>query len=348
MNLLWPGFLVLLGIVPLILAAYILILRRRRRYAVRYSSLFLVREALPEGSRLRRHLPAALFLLGIVSLILAFSRPVVSLDVPTGQTMIIMAMDVSLSMCASDIPPNRLSAAKDAALSFIRSQSSRSQIGIVVFAGFAEIIQEPTSDEELLEDAVDRLIPARRTAIGSAILKGLDAIAEMDESVPPSDGGQGLEIEITPLPEGTYAPHIIVLLTDGANNIGPEPLDAARQASERGVRVFTIGFGTENGGPFAFCGGFSSGFFGGSPPSGMGGRFRRGIDEATLIQVADMTGGEYYTATSAGELQRVFLDLPISFITRRETMEVSVLFTALGALMATLAIVLSQLWQPLN
>jgi Ca-activated chloride channel family protein len=348
MSLLWPGFLLLLGFVPLILAAYILTLRRRRRYALRYSSLFLVREALPKQSRLRRHLPTALFLLGITSLILAFSRPVVSLNVPTGQTMIIMAMDVSLSMCASDIPPNRLSAAKDAALSFIRSHNSRSQIGVVVFAGFAEIIQDPTSDEELLEDAIDRLIPARRTAIGSAILKALDAIAEMDESVAPSDGWTGTEIEVTPLPEGTYAPHIIVLLTDGASNIGPEPLDAARQASERGVRVFTIGFGTENGGPFTLCGGSSRDFFGGGSSSGLGGRFRRGIDEATLIQVADMTGGEYYSASSASELQRVFRNLPISFITRRETLEISALFTALGALLATAAIVLSQVWQPLN
>lgn len=345
MNLIWPAALFLLGIVPLVLAAYIWILRRRRRYTVRYSSLFLVREAIPQQSRLRRHLPAALFLLGITSLILAFSRPVVSLDVPTGETMIILAMDVSLSMCSSDIPPNRLAAAQDAALSFVRSQNSRSQIGIVVFAGFAEIIQEPTSEEDRLERAIDRLSPARRTAIGSAILKSLDAIAEIDESIAPSEFGGSSEIEVTPLPEGTYAPHIIVLLTDGASNVGPQPVDAARQAAERGVRVYTIGFGTEDGGPFSYCDGtYYGGFFGG----GSGGGFRRGIDEETLIQVADMTGGEYYAATSAGELQSVFRDLPISFITRRETMEVSVLFTAAGALLATLAVVLSQIWQPVN
>src|SRR5215216_3078466 len=138
MDLLWPGFLLLLALVPLIIVAYIWILRRRRPFAVRYSSLSLVRAALQHQSRWRRHLPFALFLLALASLMVAFARPVAIVSVPTGQTTVILAMDVSRSMCATDIEPNRLLAAEAAALSFIERQKSTTQISIVAFAGFAE------------------------------------------------------------------------------------------------------------------------------------------------------------------------------------------------------------------
>src|SRR3990172_9161504 len=136
MNLLWPGFLLLLGIIPIIVAVYIWILRRRRRYAVRYSSLSLVRAALPGQSRWRRYLPMALFLLAHASLVIALGRPMASVIVPSGQATIVLSMDISGSMCSTDITPNRLLAAEEAALSFIRNQHANTQIGIVVFAGF--------------------------------------------------------------------------------------------------------------------------------------------------------------------------------------------------------------------
>jgi Ca-activated chloride channel family protein len=331
----------------LLVAAYVWMLRRQRRFAVRYSSLALVRDALPRRSWLRRHLPFALFLLALSSLVIAAGRPVASVTVPAGRATIILAIDVSRSMCATDIRPNRLEAAKAAALSFIRRQPSSVQIGVVAFAGFAELIQPPTSDQELLQDAVESLTTARRTAIGSGILKSLDAIAEIDPNVAPSTSGASTEAQPTPVPKGWYAPDIIVLLTDGVSNAGPLPLDAAQQAVDRGVRVYTIGFGTANeiqslpycsqplGGGDPFGGGFG------------GGGFRRGIDEATLKEIAAMTGGEYYSAESAGELQSVFQSLPTYLITRRETMEISVAFTALGALLAALAVLLSLIWHPL-
>jgi Ca-activated chloride channel family protein len=328
-------------------------LRRRRRFAVRYSSLALVREALPQQSRLRRHLPFALFLLALASLVIALGRPVAIVSVPSGQTTIILAIDVSRSMCATDIQPNRLAAAKAAALSFIERQGSATQIGIVAFAGFAELIRPPTSDQEVLQDVVESLSTGRRTAIGSGILESLDAIAEIDKSVAPSVIGPSDGVEPTPVPRGAYAPAIIVLLTDGVSNSGPFPLDAAQQAVDRGVRVYTIGFGTANesspfGGPQcprgdSFGGGQQ---FGGGGGFG-GGGFRRGIDEETLKQVADMTGGEYYSAESAGELQSVFQNLPTYLITRHETTEISVVFTGVGAFLAAIAIVLSLIWHPL-
>jgi Ca-activated chloride channel family protein len=170
-------FLLLLGIIPLIVAIYIVQLRRRRRYAVRFSSLALVRDTVPRTSRLRRHLPFVLFLLALASLIVTLGRPVAIVSVPTNQVSVILAMDVSRSMCSTDILPSRLHVAETAALSFIENQKASTQIGIVAFSGFAEIVQSPTTDPELLEAAVISLMTGRRTAIVSAILKSIDAIA---------------------------------------------------------------------------------------------------------------------------------------------------------------------------
>src|SRR5262245_51326116 len=236
MDVLWPGFLILLGLLPLIVVAYILILRRRRRSAVRYSSLSLVRSALAKQSRWRRHLPFALFVVALGSLTVALARPVAIVAVPTGQTTIVLAIDVSRSMCATDIAPNRLLAAEEAAPSFIRSQAGNRQISIVAFAGFAEMIQSPTSDEDVLETAIMSLTTGRRTAIGSGILKSLDVIAEIDENVAPTVKDPSTDVAPTPVPSGAYAPEIIVVLTDGGSNAGPEPVEPAQQAAERGKR----------------------------------------------------------------------------------------------------------------
>jgi Ca-activated chloride channel homolog len=355
MALLWPGFLALLGLIPVLIIIYIWILRRRRRFAVRYSSLSLVRDALPRYSRLRRHLPFALFLIALSSLMLALTRPVSIVTIPTTDTTVILSIDASRSMCSTDIPPNRLEAAKSAALAFIQSQKSNTKIGIVVFAGFAAIIQPPTNDQEMLTDAVQSIVTGRRTAIGSGIVKSIDAIAEINKSIPPSDSGATDGVLPTPVPKGAYAPAIIVLLTDGVSNVGPLPLDAAQQAADRGIRVYTIGFGTDANESIPNCG---QQFQGGGDPFGGGGRnsfggggnfggFRRGIDEETLKQVAELTGGAYYPAATAAELQKVFQNLPMNIITKHETMEISVIFTAIGVFLAVLAILLSFAWHPL-
>lgn len=347
MELLWPGFLLLLGIIPLLIGVYIWMLRRRRRYAVRYSSLALVREAIPHQSRLRRHLPFVLFLMGLTGLVIALSRPVANVLVPYGQNIIILALDVSRSMCSTDVQPNRLQAAKDSARSYIQRQTSSSQIGIVAFAGFAELVQAPTTDQEMLQDAIENLTTARRTAVGSAILESLDAIAEINQDIAPSVSDPASDVRSTPAAEGDYAPDIIVLLTDGASNEGPMPLDAAQQAVDRGIRVFTIGFGTEQGGVMDCDDGPGrNDSFGGFGGGSFGGGFRRGIDESTLKQIAEMSGGTYYSASSADELHSVFQDLPSYLITRNETMEISIVFTAIGAILAGIAIILSLLWHP--
>jgi len=342
MEMLWPGFLLLLGLVPLLIGAYIWLLRRRRRFVVRYSSLALVREALPRRSSLRRHLPFALFVLAVASLAVALARPMATVQVPVSRSTIILALDVSGSMRATDIRPSRLIAAREAALSYIRQRDQGTQIGVVAFAGFAETLLQPTTDHEALETAINGLSTARGTAMGSGILEAIDAIAEINHGVAPSLTGASSGPAPTPVPKGAYVPDVIVVLTDGVTTTGPMPLDAAQQAADRGIRIYTIGFGTENGG------------FG--PGRGQtdrdsqfgGGGFRRGIDEETLRGIADLTGGAYYSAASASELEEVFRGLPNVVMMRPEHTEISVFFTAAGALFAALAIALSLLWGPLR
>ncbi len=343
MELLWPGFLYLLGLVPVLIIAYIWILRRRKPFAVRYSSLSLVRAALPQQAHWRRHVPFALFLLAMSSLIMAVSRPLSTVTVPASNATIILAIDVSRSMCSTDILPSRLEAAKAAALQFVQDQDGNTQIGVVAFAGFAVLVQPPTADQELLETAIKNLTTARRTAIGEGILMSLDAIAEIDDNITSPYSG----VEQIPVTGGEYTPAIIVLLTDGVSTTGTDPLLAAQLSVDRGVRVYTIGFGTDHNTSIPNCG-FQGGgqSFGGG--GGGGGGFRREIDEETLKQVADMTGGSYHLAASANELQDVFQNLPTQLMTVTETTEISVLFVMVGALLAALAIALSLLWRPIS
>ncbi len=345
----WPVFLYLLCLIPLIVAAYVWSLRRRRRSVIRYSSLSLVKEAASHRSWLRRHLPFILFLLALSSLVIALSRPTAEIVVPSNRATIILAMDVSRSMCTVDIPPNRLEAAKAAALSFVESETSGRKIGVVAFAGTAELIQPPTDNHFLLENAIMNLTTAHSTAIGSAIIRSLETIAEFDNQIV-AIGSEEITGSNPVLAPGEFAPHMIVLLTDGSSNDGPNPLGAAQQALEGGIRIYTIGFGTVNnqspmncsehvneekleGGPDV-----SSPIGGGDPGS------RRELDEVTLRQVAEATGGAYYAASSAGELQDVFRAIPVDLILQRETVEGSVYFNAFAILTMMVALTLSSLW----
>jgi Ca-activated chloride channel family protein len=346
MTFLWSGFLYFLVLIPALIAVYVWILPRRQRFAVRYSSLALVHGVLLQQSGLRRHLPFGLFLIAVACLVVAMSRPESIVTVPANQATIILAIDVSRSMCSTDIQPSRLQAAEVAIMRYIRDQEPNTRIGIVAFSGFAELIQAPTTDKEALQTAIQSLLTGGGTAIGSGILKSLDAIAETDKEVAPSVSDTSPEIAPTPVPKGAYAPGIIVLLTDGVSNTGLLPLDAAQQAVDRGVRVYTIGFGTANGSEFASCQSSDPSEFGRFASEGSGGGFGKEIDEVTLRRIADMTGGEYYPASSANELEGVFTHLSTYLIAKHETSEASVFFVAGGVLLASLALALSLTWHP--
>ncbi len=325
MKFLWPSAFVVLALIPLLILLFVWAQRRRRRFAVRYSSLSLVRAALPAQSRLRRYLPMALFLLALASLVVSLSRPVTVTRVPAGRATVMLALDVSGSMRQNDILPSRLAAAKQAALEFIDRQKNTNQVGIVAFAGIAQLVQTPSTDSEALKKTIRNLTTGRGTAIGDGIVTALDTITDYNQS-----GGA----ETAPTGEGEYRPDIIVLLTDGVVTTGIDPLEAAQQALDSRVRVYTIGFGTKAGTMNQGGGGW-------------GGYRRRGIDEDSLKAIAAMTGGEYYAASSAGELQKVFDSLPTVLVSREETLEISVAFACLAAFLVISAVLLSQLWHPL-
>jgi Ca-activated chloride channel family protein len=357
----WPLALLSLLAVPALLAAYWWILRRRRKQAVRYPSVALLRPLLPRRSRWQRHLPIALLLLSLVALALAAGRPHVERDVAYSRTSVILAMDVSGSMCSTDVAPNRLAVAQESARDFVENQPKGIRMGLVVFSGFAQLTVPPTTDRKALVDAITSLTVGRGTAIGAAMLKALDAIAQTNPEVAPvGDAPEtGSASARTPRGADGYVPDIVVLLTDGANNRGIEPLDAVPYAVARRVRVYTIGFGTENPASFACTsdqlgfdygggggyggGGFGGGGFGGR---GFGGGFRRGADVPTLQAVAKQTGGTYHGAKSANQLRKVFAGLPKKVATQKQLTEITWIFAALGALFAAAALAAAIRWSP--
>ena len=357
MTFLWPAALGLLAVVPAMVLLYAWGVRRRRPTAVRYSSLALVRASVSRWAWVRRHLPVGLLAVAVVALAVAAARPAAVISLPTNEITVILAIDVSGSMCSTDIAPTRLQAAEAAAEQFVGQQPG-AQIGIVAFSGFAELVQVPTSDHEVVIDAIRSLTTGRRTAVGSGILASIDAIAGVDPAVPPSQADPSQPSSVQPVPKGDYAPEIVVLLTDGASNAGPDPLGAAQEAADRGIRVYTIGYGTAQGGQFnpqcaaQFLGnepafgwfGWFGGFGGGG---GGGGGFRRGIDEATLRSIADRTGATYYSAESADQLQSVFTSLPTNLVTEHDVVELSVVVLAAGAAAAAVAYLLARAWRPL-
>jgi Ca-activated chloride channel family protein len=293
---------------------------------------------------------------------MAAARPVAAIQVPLSRTTIILAIDVSRSMCSTDVSPNRLTVAQEAVLDFIGQQADETRIGIVAFAAFAEVVVPPTNDKEALREAVENLTTSIGTAIGSATLKSIDAIAQVNEAIPPSGVDLSAGREDGPPLGGFYQPDIIVVLTDGANSRGPLPLDAVQKAADRQVRVYTVGFGSSNPGQmvcsqeqlgsdvFGFggrsWGGMGGGGFGSFGSGGGDGGFRRYLilDEPTLQGMADTTGGAYYRAEDAEQLYDVFVSLPTEIVLQRERLEIGALFALAGVAFAGAAVALALIW----
>ncbi len=350
MSFAWPSALLALLAVPLVLGVAWWSRRRRRRAAVRVTSAALVRAALPGRSRWRRRVPAALLVLGLAVLGVGAARPQATVAVPSSSTTILLALDVSGSMCSTDVQPNRLAAAEKAAAEFVTAQPGGARIGLVAFGGIAGVLVPPTDDTDALLAALQNLTTSRGTAIGQAILTSIDAIADIDPAVPPTG------VEVTGDPGGTaYAADVIVVLTDGANTQGVDPQTAAKQAAARRLRVYTIGFGTTTpapmvcdssqigdapgGGPF----GGGGGPFGGGPFAG-GGRNPLVADEAALRQVAATTGGQFYGAKDAGQLQSALADLPHAITVTHEHRDLAAWFAGIGGLLIAVAVALSLWW----
>jgi Ca-activated chloride channel homolog len=282
-----------------------------------------------------------LLLLGFATLGVGAARPQASVPVPSNSTTIMLAMDVSGSMCSTDVEPNRLTVAQKAAVSFIESLDGETKIGLVVFAGVAGLQVPPTTDKDALIEAINNFTTARGTAIGSAILTSIDGIAAINRTVAPS----GVDAESAQ--RSGYAADVIVVLTDGANNQGVEPATAAESAAVRGLRVFTIGFGTTTPSRMACTGRQAGGWAGGGPGRGFGGgggRNPRVIDEATLKTVAEITGGQYYKAESADQLQEALGDLPSQVTMVKKHVDIASWFAGAGGLLVAVAVGLSMWW----
>ncbi|MEJ3749211.1 VWA domain-containing protein [Actinomycetes bacterium KLBMP 9797] len=352
MSLEWPWALTALLAVPLLLLVWWWLHRKRRRAALRVSSVALIRAALPGRSRWRRRIPVILFIAALLVLGFGATRPQASMAVPGNASSILLAIDVSGSMCSTDVAPNRLTVARDAAREFIRAQNGQTRIGLVAFSGIAGLLVAPTTDQEKLLTAIDGLKTARGTAIGLAMLTSIDAIAEYNPDVPPT----GVELAPGQSAPGqsalgqavaAYEPDTIVVLTDGANTQGVDPVTAAEQAAARRLRVYTIGFGTTTPSQMMCTADQIGGTDFGVRPEGRfggGGGRNRQIDEPTLTKVAELTGGEYFRAEDAEQLTDVLTDLPSEIVLQHEDIEITVWFVFAAALLVLTALGLSLWW----
>lgn len=344
MHFLWPQQLWLLLLLPLLVLLYFVLLRRRKKLAVRYASLAIVKEALGKGPGLRRHIPPVLFLLALSAMLLAAARPVATITLPSTQQTIILAMDVSGSMRATDVQPNRLVAAQNAAKSFLGDLPRDVKVGIVAFAGSAQVAQLATVNREDLITAIDRFQMQRGTATGNAIVMSLATLFPDDGHIDLQlmqnnrDRMRGTAIDaekkekekkpFTPVPPGSYTSAAIIMLTDGQRTTGVDPLEAAKMAAERGVRVYTVGIGTVDGETIGF----------------EGWSMRVRLDEETLKQIANKTSAEYFYAGTAQDLKKVYETLSTRLTVEKKETEVSGLLALLAAVLAVFSAGLSVLW----
>ncbi len=329
----WPELLWLMLAVPALIAAYVVLLRKRRKLALQYASLSLIKDSV--GMGLRRHIPPVLLLLALALMIAATARPNAVLTLPSQHETVILAMDVSGSMRATDVQPTRLAAAQAAAKAFVADQPENVRIGVVAFAGTATVAQAPTRNHEDVIAAIERFQLQRATAIGSAIVVSLATLfpdAGIDLATL-TYGGEGRKPvkpapSFKPVPAGSYTSGVIVLLTDGQRTTGPDSVQMARLAAERGVRIYTVGVGTPKG-TIVGIEGWS---------------MRVGLDEETLKAVADITRGEYFYAGSAVDLKKIYESLRSRLVLERKRTEVTALFAAAAALLVIVSAALSLAW----
>jgi Ca-activated chloride channel family protein len=357
---LWPTFLWGLLFVPIAVALYVLLLRRRKKGVLNYGHLALVKRAMG-ATGWRRHVPPALMLVSLTLLLIAMARPTAEVSLPSTRATVVLAMDVSGSMRAADVNPSRIEAAQAAAKQYVKDQPKDVVIGIVAFAATAFLVQNPTIDRTSLNAAIDRFELQRGTAVGSGILVSLQTLFPQDDfpinnfasggfgngnggfgasgggyDFSQRFGGRALgdrrgaapKKEHVPVEPGSYKNAVIILLTDGATNAGYDPIEAARIASNYGVKVYTVGFGTTRGSIVGF-GGF---------------QMRAQVDEDALKKIADMTKGRYFHAASSEELKQVYSVLSKQLIMETQQMEITSFFSTAAALLMLLSAGLSVAW----
>jgi Ca-activated chloride channel family protein len=347
MRFIWQDALWLLVCVPLLAGAYELIVRRgRAREAVRHTDLRLIRAADGVSQRLRRRLPPLLFLLGITALLLAVARPAAVFLLPAHRGTVVLAMDVSISMAATDVKPTRLAAAQAAAAEFVRKVPPGIRIGVVAFGGYAEVVRWPTVDKAQVLNSLSRLQLQQYTAIGTALLAALVTVhpgAAVDpkydlfsrtDNLPEPWTGASMEFPVKlnekPAAGTRLNPSaFIILVSDGKGTLGVPESKAAEMVAAYGIRVYTIGVGTAYGGVAHVEG---------SHP------IHAEFEEDTLKMVADLTNAEYFNASNPDKLKRIYEALSEEAIRERRETEVSALLAALGGFLLVLGASLSLAW----
>jgi Ca-activated chloride channel family protein len=328
----WPGLLWALLLVPVALAAYLLAQRRRSRYTVRFTNLDLLANVVAGTPGWRRHVPPAFYLLALAVLLVSLARPQALMLVPKEQATVVLVMDVSGSMNATDVQPTRLVSSQRAAISFIEQLPDKFRVGIVSFASTAQTLTRPTTDRVAVYEAIDSLHAEGATAMGDGIERALDV---KRPPVPPATGGAARLAPNPPAqqPAGSEAPLVVLLLSDGANTQGrTQPMQAAADAKELGVPVFTIALGTEQGMV--------------DVPDETGNLRRIPVppDTLTLQRIAEVTGGRFFAAPSTRELRDVYRELGSKIGYVRERQEVTVVFAATGLLFLVAGAAMSLVW----
>ena len=329
MSFLWPGMLLFaILLIPLLIAFYLILQRQRRRFAAKYGSLGLASAG--AGIGMRRHIPPILFLIGLSILMFALARPQTVVSLPRIEGTVLLAFDVSGSMAANDMLPTRMAAAKVAARDFVLHQPPSVQIGIVAFSDSGFSVQPPTNDQDAILAAINRLTPQRGTSLANGILVSLNTIATSGQ--PATNFYSSLTPVPTPtpteVPQGTYTSAVIVLLTDGENNENPDPLAAAQMAAKDGVRIYTVGIGSAAG-TTLHVNGFT---------------VHTQLDELTLQQIAQITGGTYYSAQTKDDLLKIYDNLDPQLVIKPEKTEVTSIFAGASVLVLLIGGLFSLLW----
>ena len=340
MRLIWPEFLWCFVLILLLLPiAYVWLLRRKQRVALSFSSISVIRQAQGPWGAWRRHVPPVLLWLGLLLATFGLTRPTAQVPLPADYMTLVLAIDVSRSMLAEDVEPNRMRAAQATVNGFLEELPRNIRVGIVTFAGTAQLVQQVTDNREDLIEAVDRIQVQRGTATGSGLLLALatllpDSGVNVQSAIYGNDfarrntGGEGGGVQRAAVPAGSHANGAIILLSDGRRTHGPDPFVAAKQASERGVRVYTVAFGT----PYGFIPGWD------------GNNFFTQVDERSLQAVAAITEAEFFRAEDSKMLEQVYRHLSSKFSLERRHTEVTALFAMASALFILLAVALSLIW----
>ncbi|MBP6177895.1 MAG: VWA domain-containing protein [Anaerolineales bacterium] len=330
MSFIWPALLWSLVAVPLLVWLYLRMQKRRAQFAVRYGSLGLVQQASGGSSESRRHVPAMFFLAGLIVLFVALGRPQMLIGLPKVEGIVILAFDVSGSMSADDFEPTRMEAAKIVAKDFVARQPTTVRVGVVAFSDSGFSVQLPTNDQASIVSAIDRLQPQRGTSLANGIVVSLNTIANVtgQDPIVGIDAETPVEGQPVPAPVSAENSAVIVLLTDGENNMDPDPFAAAQFAAERDIPIHTIALGSTEG-TILNVNGFT---------------VHTKVDEAALQEISGMTEGLYFNAENEEDLQAIYESIEPNFRVSREKTEVTAVFAGLGILLLLVGGMMSLLW----